>query len=110
VATHAEIEAPKAITRKTVATTLKNNGLWTVPLHHALNNGFKDALVRDIINTVTEGEVDSIVFTLSDTNISQFTCTGEVLSILVERDSHHTVCGIERFFNTITVMNIYINI
>jgi hypothetical protein len=38
----------------------------------------------------------------------QLSRAGKVLSILVEADCHDAVCGIERFFDTVAVM--YVNI
>ena len=37
-------------------------------------------------------------------------CTREVFTILVEWYGHNSVCGIERFFHTITVMDVNINV
>ena len=41
---------------------------------------------------------------------SRLTRTGEVLSVLVEADSHHAICGIESLFYTIAMMHINIDV
>lgn len=107
---HAQIEASQAVSRKTVATTLENDGLRTVPLHNTPDDRFEDALVRKIIDAVTQREVDSIVLSLADSNIAQFTGTGEIFSIFVKRDRHHAVRSVESLLDTVTVMNINVNV
>lgn len=41
---------------------------------------------------------------------SEIACTGEVLSVLVKGDCHNSVSGVEGFFNTVTMVNVDINI
>jgi hypothetical protein len=40
----------------------------------------------------------------------EISSAGEVLSVLVERDGHDTVSGIECFLHTITVMNVNVDV
>lgn len=44
------------------------------------------------------------------TSITEITCTGKELAILVERDSHDAVSGEKGFFDSIAVMNVDIDI
>lgn len=108
--THTEVEATKTVARQTVTTTLEDNRLRTVPLHDALDYGLEDALVGGIVDTVAEGEVDGIVLARADTDITKFTSAGEVLAVLVERDSHDAVRGVEGFFDTVAMVNVDVNV
>lgn len=110
VASHAQVETSQAITRETVTTTLKNHGFWTVPLHNALDHRLEDTLVRDIVDAVTKWEIDSIVFALSHTDVTELTGTREILSILVERHSHDTVCSVKCLLDTIAMVDINIDV
>jgi hypothetical protein len=38
----------------------------------------------------------------------EFPSTGKVLPVLMETDRHYTICCVECFFNTVSVMNINI--
>lgn len=107
---HTEVEATETVARQTIATALEDNRLRTVPLHDALDHGLEDALVGSIVDTVTEGEIDGVVLARADTDITKFTSTGEVLAVLVERDSHDAVRGVECFFNTVTMVNVDVNV
>jgi hypothetical protein len=75
-----------------------------------LDDRLKDGLVSRIINTISKREVDSIVLASAYANIPKLTSTGEVLAVLVERDSHDPVGSIERFLNTIAVVNVNVNV
>jgi len=53
---------------------------------------------------------ESLPLSLSDTVIAYFTCTWEELSVLVETDCHDSISRVESFFNTITVVDVDINV
>jgi hypothetical protein len=53
---------------------------------------------------------DSLPLSFSDTVIAYFTCSGEEFSVLVETDSHDSICRVEGLFNTITVVDVDIDI
>lgn len=107
---HAEIEASQSIARKTVATTLQYNSFRLIPLHDILDDRFEYAFVRHIVDTVPEGKVHRIVFALANANIAKLSSAWEVLSVFVEGDSHDSVSGIEGLFDTVTVMNVDVNV
>jgi hypothetical protein len=89
---------------------LKNYSLWSVVLHYGSDNWLEDCFVRNIVNAIAKGEVHSVVLSLTDTNITQFACTREVFTILVERDGHDSVSGVESFLDTIAMMNVNVNV
>lgn len=110
MAGHTEIEATETVTRQTVTTTLKNHGVRVVEFHDARDDRFEDGLVRGVVDSVTEREVDGVVLALADTNVTKLTGSREILAILVERDRHDSVGGIEGLLDTITVVNIDIDV
>jgi len=89
---------------------LEDHGFRPVPFHNTLDNRLKDALVRDIIDTIAKWEIDGIVFALAHTDIAKFARSGEVFSVFVERDRHDTICSVEGFLNTIAVVHIDIDV
>jgi hypothetical protein len=110
VTVHTQIEATESIARQTVTTALENNSLGLVVLHDILNDRLEDGLVGHIGDTISKRKVDSIVFSLSNTSVSKFTSAGEVLSVLVERNRHDTVGGVESLLDTITMMHVNIDV
>lgn len=86
----------------------------------------EDALVALVINAVLEREVDRVVLAFLGTDVLEsryvstalgeskvyleITGAGEILTKLVERDTHHSIGGVESLLDTITVMNIDINV
>lgn len=107
---HTQIEATQAIAGQTVTTALQNHSLRPVPFHDALDDRLENALVGNIVDTVTKWEVDCIVFTLADTDVAKFACSGKVFAIFVERDRHDTVGGVEGLLHAVTMVNINIHI
>jgi hypothetical protein len=75
-----------------------------------LDYRLEDALVRGIIDAISEREVDRVVLSLADTNIAELTSPGEVLSVFVERHRHNSVCGIEGLLDPISMMNINVDV
>lgn len=110
MAPHAQVEASKTITRKTVTTALKDHSFGSVPFHDAPDHGLENGLVRDIINPIAKREIDGIMLALSHTDIAELTGSREILSIFVERHRHNTVRGIESFFDTIAVVHINVDV
>lgn len=108
--THAEVEAAQSIARQAVSATLEDNSLRLVVLHHSIDDGFEDGLVGLVGYSVAKREVHSIVLTDSYADIPEFAGTGEVFSILVKRNRHDTISGVEGLLNAIAVMNINIDV
>ena len=110
MASHAQVEAAQSIARETVSAALENNGFGLVIVHNALNDGLEDRFVGDIVNAVAKREVDCVILSGAHTNVAKLTSTWEVLSVLVERDSHDSVGGVEGFFDAVAMVDIDVNI
>ena len=92
------------------------------------NHRNKKTLIGGVINSISEREVETVVFASASSNVPEkvifisenrkqalsvspkISCSREVLSILVERDSHHTVCGVERLLDSISVVDVDVNV
>ena len=72
--------------------------------------GLKDKAIVLIIDTTVQRNVHSIVLAFTETNVLQCTRTGEVVSIFMEGAGHDSVGEIKSFFDTITMMNINIDV
>lgn len=107
---HAEIEAAQSIAGQTVATTLEYYSLWLVVFHNSANDGLENVPVGRICNAIAEGKVDRMVLAITHTNVAKLASTREILAVLVERASHDTVGGVERFLDTVTVMDVNIDV
>jgi hypothetical protein len=110
VATHAQVEAAQTIARETVSATLQDHGLRLVVVHHRLDDGLEDGLVRVVRDAITEREIDSVVLSNTDADIPKFAGAWKVLSVLVERAGHDTVGGVEGLLDTISVVNVDVDV
>lgn len=105
---HTQIEAAKSVSTQTVTTALQNNSLRSVALHDFANDRLEDALVRLVVDSVSQRKVDGVVLAGSNTDISKLTSSWKVLAVFVERNSHDAICRVKSLFDTISVM--YINV
>ena len=107
---HAQIEATQSIAWQTVTSALQYDCSRLVPIHDWFDDGFEDIFVRRVVNAIAKGEIDGVVFSLTDTDVAQFTSPGEVFAILMEWNSHDSVCGVESFLDAIAMMYINVNV
>jgi len=110
MASHAQVETAQSITREAVSATLENNCFRLIVVHNTLNNWLKDRFVGHIVNTIAKWKVDSVVLSRAYTNVAKLTSTRKVLSVLVKRNSHDSVSGVEGFFDAVAMMDININV
>jgi hypothetical protein len=63
-----------------------------------------------VIETILQRDIDSISHPLPPTSV--FLCSGsrEVLPKFVKAASHYTICGVEGFLDTITVVTVDVNV
>lgn len=110
MASHAQIEASQPVTRKRITTALQDYRSRLVVFHDPADGGLEDALVTIVVDAISEREVDRVVLSLADTNISQFASSGEVLAVLVEGDGHDSVGRVKGLLDAITVVDVNVDI
>jgi hypothetical protein len=110
MASHGQVKTTKTISGERIASTLENDCFRTVIVHDSLDDRFEDALVSHIGNSITKREIDRIILTRTNTNITEFTSTREVFAVFVERDGHDAIGGVKSLFDSIAMMNIDINV
>jgi hypothetical protein len=81
-----------------------------IVLHDTVDHGLENALVACVVNTVTEREVDSVVFPVANADVPKFAGAREVLAVLVERDRHHTISAVEGLFDAVTVVHVNVDV
>jgi hypothetical protein len=105
-----EIETAQTVTRQRISPTLKDNGSRLVHLYGLLDNRLEDTLEALIIHTIHEGEVERVVPALANTDVFDASGAGEVFTKLVEGDGHDAVGCVEGLFDTVTMVDIDINV
>ena len=66
--------------------------------------------IRIIFDPISKREVQSVVPSLIGPHVLQVSCTREVLPVLVERDSHHSVRCVESFLHSVPVMDVNVHV
>lgn len=107
---HAQVEAAKTISRQAVATALQDHGLGAVILHDSLDDWLEDSFVGDVVDSVAQREVHGVVLAGTDTNVTQLARAREVFAVLVERNGHDAIGGVESLLNSVTVVDIYVDV
>lgn len=75
-----------------------------------MNYGLEQVEESVIINATVERDIESIVLAFPVANILQISSSREEVSISVERDCHDSVSAVESFFDTISMVDIDIDI
>ena len=73
-----QVEASKSISRKTVSSTLQHNSTGLVGFHDLGHDGDKYLFVAFVINTITQREINCVIFAFPCADILQ---EGEVTVI-----------------------------
>ena len=85
-------------------------GVSNRPRPYLGHDGDEDILVAFVVDSVSEGEIDGVVFALSGSDVSEVSGAGEIFSIFVEGNSHDAVRRVESFFDAVAVVNVDIDI
>ena len=93
-----------------VCSALEDDGAGLVELHHSGHDGDEDPLVAGVINTVTQGEVETVVLPSPGSNVPEVSSPGEILPVLVEADGHDPVRGVEGLLHPVPVVNVNVDV
>ena len=105
-----QVEASQSISWKTICSSLEQNGIWPEVFNDFGDDRLEDHVKTFIIKSLIKREVDSMIGAWVFSNIINVTCSWEIILELMERASHDPVSEVEGFFNTISMMNIDINV
>lgn len=89
---------------------MEHDGFGAVVVHDGFDDWFEDVFVGPVVNAIAEGEIDGVVFALADTDIAELTGTREIFAVFVKRHGHDSVCGVESFFNAVTVVDVDVDV
>lgn len=81
-----------------------------VVVHHGLDDGLENGLVGIISNTIAKRKINSVILSHTNSNVAQLASTGEILSVLMEGAGHNSVGSVKSLLNTITMMDINVDI
>lgn len=105
-----KIEASKSVSWKTVSSSLKKNSFRSEIFHNFSKNRPCYSHKRFIIHTFIQWEIDRMISTIFFSNVINVSCTWEIVFKFMERACHYSISKIKGLFNTITMMNININV
>lgn len=107
---HAQIKASQPIAGQTIATALQDNRVRVVELHDARYYGFEDRFVRRVVYAIAHREVDCVVFSRADADISQLAGAREILAVFVEGYRHDSIRRVKGFFDAVAVVDIDVDV
>mmetsp|Transcript_2964 Transcript_2964/g.8483 ORF Transcript_2964/g.8483 Transcript_2964/m.8483 type:complete len:363 (+) Transcript_2964:45-1133(+) len=110
VAFEGKVEASQTVPRERVGTALEHHGPWLEYFHDFANDRPEDGREALVIHAIVQRKVNRVVFALVCTNILHITGSREVLAELVERGGHDSVRRVEGFFNSISMVNVNVDV
>ena len=72
--------------------------------------GAEQFLIGLIAHSTLEGNVDTKASSFLGPRFRRMSCTREKVAVLVQRQCHDTICAIKSFFDSISMMDININV
>ena len=103
-------EASKSISRETISSSLKQNSIRSKVFDDFWDDRLEDELKALVIESLIEWKVDSMVCSWIFANIIDMSCSWEVIFEFMERTGHNSISQIKRLFDSISMMDIYVNV
>ena len=111
VTSDAQVEIAESVSRQAVSSTLEHDHTGLVELHHALDDRTEHGHVAGVLDTLSERNIDRVVFAGTRANLKQVSGAGEeVAAVLVEADCHDSVRQIESLLDAVTVVNVDVDV
>ena len=110
MAFHWQIETTKSISWKTISSTLQKNSLGSEIFDNFVNDRFEDEHKWLIIKSLVKGKVDRMISSIIFPYIFNVTCSWEVIFELMEGTSHHPVGEIEGLLNSISMVDVDVDV
>ena len=110
VALEREVEAAEAVARQRVGAALQHDGVGLIELHHLGHDRLKDGVVDVVVDAVAERKVDGVVLALAGADVAQVAGAREVLAVLVERDGHDAIGGVEGLLDAVAVVHVDVDV
>ncbi|RUS32932.1 hypothetical protein BC938DRAFT_473769 [Jimgerdemannia flammicorona] len=106
-----EVEATEAVAAEGVGAALEDNGRGAECVNGGLHDGLEKVDVGNIINTVTERDVDRVIFAQGGANLIHVACAREKVAIvLVEGHSHNAICGVKGFLDAVAMVDVDVDV
>lgn len=70
----------------------------------------EDSFIRLVIDTILQRKVHGVTFPSTFAFVVQISCPGKVIAKLVEGARHHSIGGVEGFFDSVSVMYVDVNV
>lgn len=105
-----QVEQADTIAAKRVCTALQHNRLRLEALHDGVHHWLEGQLIRLIVDSIVHREVNCVVFTDLGSDIVKTTCAREVVTILMERDSHDPISRQKGLLNTVAMMAVNVDV
>lgn len=106
-----EVKSSQLIMAKTVCTQLHNNRVRPVFGHNSLHHILEQLIKRIVIHSWFERDVQWVMLSIICSVLVKSACSGEkILTILMERYRHDSVWQVKCLLNTVTVMDIDIDV
>jgi hypothetical protein len=105
-----EVEAAQPIPWQRISTTPKHNCTRAEHLHDYAHDWLEQGLVPFIINPIIQSNIQRVILPLWISGVKDIPYSWELIPKLVKWHCHNPVCCVENFFNSISVMDIDLDI
>mmetsp|Transcript_15020 Transcript_15020/g.42583 ORF Transcript_15020/g.42583 Transcript_15020/m.42583 type:complete len:265 (+) Transcript_15020:491-1285(+) len=110
MATERQVETAEAIARDGVRSALEHDCLWGEALEDLGDHRAEDGDELVVRDAVLQRKVDGVALALAHAVVLPVASVGEKVAVLVEAAGHDAVGGVERLFDAVAVVDIYVNV
>ena len=105
-----QVEAAEPVAGQAVRAALQHDGRGFVEVHDGLHDGDEDVLVGHVVHALLQRNIDAVVSAGPGPHLVHVTRAREEISVFVEGDGHHSVRQVEGFLNTVSVVDVDVNV
>jgi hypothetical protein len=107
-----QVESSQAVTPQAIRAALNDDTCWAVGHEDRLDDGFKEGYIRGVVDAVSEGDIETVVFSLLGADFVVVSCAREEVLwvVFVEGEGEDAVCGEEGFLDTVAVVEVDVDV
>lgn len=70
----------------------------------------EDVFVGLVVHSVLQRDIHCVILSFAQTHVRHVPRSGEIVPVFVEGDSHHTVRQVKGFFDTVSVVDVDVDV
>ncbi len=105
-----EVESPQPVSGEAVCSSLEQDCLRPESCEDLIDYRLEHIVIVVIVHSIGQWAIDGVVLASLVADVLHRPSSGEVFPELVKGKSHYSICSVKRFFYSISVMDIDVDV